>query len=65
MNIIEQIVTALLGWIQKLAQQDRTSEDSKPNPALRDELHSKLDRAGRIPGDDVRVLDPRDPGSQR
>ena len=46
MNIIEQIVTALLKWLTGLAKAQPTAEDAKPDTELKQKLLDRIDRAG-------------------
>ena len=46
MNIIEQIVTALLKWLTGLAKTPSTAEDAKPDKELKQKLLDRIDRAG-------------------
>ena len=46
MNIIEQIVTALLKWLTGLAKTPPTVEDAKPDKELKAKLLDRIDRAG-------------------
>jgi len=57
--MIEQVVLALLKFIESLLRKDTTVEDGKRNPGLRDKL---LDR---IRQHEQRVRDAGDPGAQR
>lgn len=59
MNWLGQILTALLGWLTKLAKEDTTSEDAKPQTNLRDELRNRIDAHER------RMREPRDSGPER
>jgi uncharacterized protein YPO0396 len=43
MNWIEQIITALLKWLQGLAREDKTVEEAKPQQDLRDDLRRRID----------------------
>lgn len=47
MNVIEQIVTALLKWLTGLAKTEPTAEDAKPDKELKQKLLDRIDRAGR------------------
>jgi hypothetical protein len=57
--MIEQVVLAVLKFIESLLRKDTTGEDAKRNPGLRDKL---LDR---IRHHEQRVLDKSRPGAQR
>ena len=46
MNIIEQIVTALLKWLTGLAKNPPTVGDAKPDKELKAKLLDRIDRAG-------------------
>lgn len=59
MNWVEQIVTAILKWLQGVAQSDTRSEDAKPQPKLREDLLRRIDEHER------RVREPGDPGAPR
>lgn len=43
MNWIEQIITALLKWLQGLATKEKTVEDAKDQTDLRDDLRRRID----------------------
>jgi len=45
-NIIEQIITALLKWLTGLAKTPPTAEDAKQDPELKAKLLDRIDRAG-------------------
>jgi len=45
-NIIEQIVTAILKWLTGLAKTESTAEDAKPDKELKQKLLDRIDRAG-------------------
>jgi hypothetical protein len=45
-NVIEQIVTALLKWLTGLAKTQPTVEDAKQDPELKAKLLDRIDRAG-------------------
>jgi len=45
-NVIEQIITALLKWLTGLAKTPPTVEDAKQNPELKKKLLDRIDRAG-------------------
>ena len=47
MNVIEQIVTALLKWLTGLAKTEPTAEDAKQDPELKAKLLDRIDRAGK------------------
>lgn len=47
MNIIEQIVTALLKWLTGLAKTSPTAEDAKPDKELKQKLLDRIDRANK------------------
>jgi hypothetical protein len=57
--VIEQLVLAVLKFIEYLLTKDRTSEDAKRDPGLRDKL---LDR---IRQHEQRLRDPGDTGPKR
>ena len=42
MNFIEQILTAILKFVEGLIRKDQTSEDAKRDPALRDRLLDRI-----------------------
>lgn len=46
MNVIEQIVTAILKWLTGLAKTQPTAEDAKPDPALKQKLLDRIDKSG-------------------
>jgi hypothetical protein len=46
MNVIEQIVTAILKWLTGLAKTQSTSEDAKPDPELKQKLLDRIDKSG-------------------
>ena len=46
MNVIEQIVTALLKWLTGLTKTPPTVEDAKPDKELKEKLLDRIDRAG-------------------
>jgi hypothetical protein len=46
MNVIEQIVTAILKWLTGLAKTQPTAEDAKPDPELKQKLLDRIDRSG-------------------
>jgi len=46
-NVIEQIVTALLKWLTGLAKTEPTAEDAKQDPELKAKLLDRIDRAGK------------------
>jgi len=46
MNIIEQIVTAILKWLTGLAKTQPTAEDAKPDPELKQKLLDRIDKSG-------------------
>lgn len=46
MNVIEQIVTAILKWLTGLAKTQPTAEDAKPDPELKQELLDRIDKSG-------------------
>jgi hypothetical protein len=52
-NWIEQIVTALLRWLESLARKDTHAEFAKPQGDLRRALLDRIDRHERMlkPGD--------------
>jgi hypothetical protein len=45
-NIVEQIITALLKWLTGLAKTEPTAEDAKRDPDLKKKLLDRIDRAG-------------------
>jgi len=45
-NIVEQVITALLKWLTGLAKTEPTAEDAKPDPELKQKLLDRIDRAG-------------------
>lgn len=57
--MIEQVVTAILKFIESLLRKDTSGEDAQRNPGLRDKL---LDR---IRKHEQRMRDKSDPGAQR
>ena len=57
--IIEQILTAILKFIESLLRKDQTSEDAKKQPDLKDRLRR------RIAEHEQRVRDKSDSGAQR
>ena len=46
MNIIEQIVTAVLKWLTGLAKTPLTVEDAKPDKELKAKLLDRINRSG-------------------
>ena len=46
MNVIEQIVTAILKWLTGLAKTKPTAEDAKPDPELKQKLLDRVDKSG-------------------
>jgi hypothetical protein len=46
MNVIEQIVTAILKWLTGLANTQPTAEDAKPDPQLKQKLLDRIDKSG-------------------
>jgi hypothetical protein len=48
MNWVEQLVKAVLEWLTKLAKTDQTSEDSKPNDALKNSLLDRIAESERL-----------------
>ena len=46
MNIIEQIVTAVLKWLTSLAKTPPTVEDAKPDKELKEKLLDRINRSG-------------------
>jgi hypothetical protein len=46
MNVIEQIVTAILKWLTGLAKTQSTAEDAKPDPELKQKLLDRIDKSG-------------------
>lgn len=59
MNIIEQIVSAILKWLVWLAKTPYTAEDAKPDPELKKKL---LDR---IADSDRKLLNKSGDGAPR
>ena len=57
--MIEQVVTAILKFIESLLRKDTSGEDAQRNPGLRDKL---LDR---IKQHEQRMRDKSDSGAQR
>jgi hypothetical protein len=57
LNFIEQILTAILKFIEGLVRKDQTSEDAKRDPALRDKLRD------RIAQHEQRMRDQGNPGA--
>ena len=57
--MIEQIVLAILKFIEQLLRKDTTSEDSKRDTALRDKLRDRIAQYER------RVRDKSDSGANR
>ncbi len=47
MNIIEQVITALLKWLTGLAKTPPTAEDAKPDKELKKKLLDRINRAGK------------------
>ena len=47
MNIVEQIITAILKWLTGLAKTPPTAEDAKQDPELKDKLLDRINRAGK------------------
>jgi len=45
-NIVEQIITALLKWLTGLAKTPPTVEDAKPDKELKEKLLDRINRAG-------------------
>jgi hypothetical protein len=45
-NIVEQVITALLKWLTGLAKTELTAEDAKPDKELKQKLLDRIDRAG-------------------
>jgi hypothetical protein len=45
-NLIEQIITALLKWLTGLAKTPPTVEDAKTDQELKQKLLDRIDRAG-------------------
>lgn len=56
---LEQIVTALLKWLQGMAQADTVANESKPDPDLRADLLRRIDEH------EQRVRDQGSPGPAR
>ena len=48
MNWVEQLIKAVLEWLTKLAKTDQTSEDSKPNDALKNSLLDRIAESERV-----------------
>jgi hypothetical protein len=48
MNWVEQVIKAVLEWLTKLAKTDQTSEDSKPNDALKNHLLDRIAESERL-----------------
>jgi hypothetical protein len=46
MNVIEQIVIAILKWLTGLANTQPTAEDAKPDPELKQKLLDRIDKSG-------------------
>ena len=46
MNVIEQIVTAILKWLTGLAKTEPTAEDAKPDPELKQKLLDRVNKSG-------------------
>jgi hypothetical protein len=46
MNVIEQIVTAILKWLTGLAKTEPTAEDAKPDHELKQKLLDRIDKSG-------------------
>ena len=46
MNVVEQIVTAILKWLTGLAKTQPTAEDAKPDPKLKQKLLDRIDKSG-------------------
>jgi hypothetical protein len=46
MNVIEQIVTAILKWLTGLAKTEPTAEDAKPDLDLKQKLLDRIDKSG-------------------
>ena len=46
MNVIEQIVTAILKWLTGLAKTEPTAEDAKQDPELKQKLLDRVDKSG-------------------
>jgi len=46
MNVIEQIVTAILKWLTGLAKTQPTAEDAKSDPDLKQKLLDRIDKSG-------------------
>ena len=46
MNVVEQIVTAILKWLTGLAKTEPTAEDAKPDPELKQKLLDRIDKSG-------------------
>jgi len=45
-NIVEQVITALLKWLTGLAKTPPTVEDAKPDKELKEKLLDRINRAG-------------------
>ena len=48
MNWVEQVIKAVLEWLTKLVKTDQTSEDSKPNDALKNSLLDRISESERL-----------------
>ena len=46
MNVIEQIVTAILKWLTGLTKTEPTAEDAKPDPDLKQKLLDRINKSG-------------------
>ena len=46
MNVVEQIVTAILKWLTGLAKTEPTAEDAKPDPELKQKLLDRVNKSG-------------------
>ena len=46
MNVVEQIVTAILKWLTGLAKTEPTAEDAKPDTELKQKLLDRVDKSG-------------------
>lgn len=57
MNWVEQIITALLKWLQGIATKDKIVEDAKDQTDLRDDLRRRID------DHEQRLRQPCDPSS--
>lgn len=59
MNWVEQLIKAVLDWLTKLAKTDQTSEDSKPNDAIKNSLLDRIAESERLrESGDIRTARP-------